>query len=144
MMPIKLKHLLVLLLCFSSYFCWSNPIDAEQARRYALQSGLLQTVNQSKTEKHRTIKKISEPAQSLQLAYTLHDETANSGMPLLYVFTQEAQKGYVVVSADDAVTPVIGYSTQGTFDATAMPPQLKAVLRIIGQSIAEASCKQAS
>ena len=29
MMPIKLKHLLVLLLCFSSYFCWSNPIDAE-------------------------------------------------------------------------------------------------------------------
>ncbi len=132
------------MLFFYPHFGWSNPIDVEQARRYALQSGLLQTANQSKTEKYRKSKQILAPVQSLQLAYTLHSKTANSGMPLLYVFTQESQKGYIIVSADDAVTPVIGYSTQGTFDATAMPPQLKAVLDIMGQSIAEVSGKQIS
>ena len=33
--------------------------------------------------------------------------------------------GYVIVSADDRITPVLGYSTEGNFDAQRMPVQLQ-------------------
>lgn len=140
MMQVKLKHLLVLMLCLCSYSGWSNPIDLERARRYALKSGLLVDVGQSKIEKHRKSKSVSQP--SLQLAYTLCDEADKSATPLLYVFTPESQKGYIIISGDDAVTPVLGYSTQSKFVGTEMPPQFKAVLEMMGQGIAEAAIKQ--
>lgn len=45
-----------------------------------------------------------------------------------YVFSSTDGKGYVIVAGDDAVRPILGYSTQGTFDPTHLPEGLKDLL----------------
>lgn len=45
-----------------------------------------------------------------------------------YVFTTSSKRGFVIVSADDAVSPIAGYSDFGTFDAGTLPPALEAYL----------------
>lgn len=45
-----------------------------------------------------------------------------------YVFNSTDGKGYVIMSGDDAVRPVLGYSTQGTFDPNHLPEGLKDLL----------------
>ena len=46
----------------------------------------------------------------LTLAYT---ELANDGSPVFYVFNVE--KGFVIVSAEDAAHPILGYSNEGQY-----------------------------
>ncbi len=46
------------------------------------------------------------------LTYT---ETSNTGQPVYYVFNINTAGGFVIVTADDAAHPIIGYSTKGHF-----------------------------
>ena len=48
-----------------------------------------------------------------------------SGEPSLYVFNNQNSKGFILVSADDAVTPLLGYSDTNSFDADNMSPAMK-------------------
>lgn len=48
-----------------------------------------------------------------------------AGSPAIYVFDRPESKGYLIVSADDAAIPVLGYADSGSFDSEEMPPQLK-------------------
>lgn len=45
-----------------------------------------------------------------------------------YIFNATDGKGYVIVAGDDAVRPVLGYTTEGNFDAANMPDGLKELL----------------
>ncbi len=47
-----------------------------------------------------------------ELAYTAYD---NSGKPTFYAFNFKNAKGFVIVSADDAANPIIGYSMDENF-----------------------------
>ncbi|MBR1835217.1 MAG: C10 family peptidase [Bacteroidales bacterium] len=42
-----------------------------------------------------------------------------------YIFAGEAGEGFVIVSADDCVLPIVGYSTTARFVAEQMPPNVK-------------------
>ncbi len=53
----------------------------------------------------------------------LTDLTKSAGFPNLYIFT--AEQGFVVMSADDCVKPILGYSLTGTFVAEGMPENLR-------------------
>lgn len=44
----------------------------------------------------------------------------DNSTPVFYVFTYE-KGGFVIVAADDAVTPILGYSTTSTFDKNSIP-----------------------
>lgn len=44
-------------------------------------------------------------------------------IPVYYVFNMN-DRGFVMVSADDSVTPIIGYSTDGTFRNTSVPAHI--------------------
>ncbi|HXP51735.1 MAG TPA: Spi family protease inhibitor, partial [Bacteroidia bacterium] len=50
------------------------------------------------------------PVSSITLAYT---ETDNSGQPVYYVFNINSTEGFVIVTANDALHPIIGYSNEG-------------------------------
>lgn len=50
--------------------------------------------------------------QALTLVYT---ETSPKGEALYYVFNVNANDGFVIVTADDAAHPIIGYSTERQF-----------------------------
>lgn len=57
---------------------------------------------------------------STSLAYT---ETASDGAPAYYVFNINTNDGFVIVTADDAALPIIGYATTGHYNAgTVVPP----------------------
>lgn len=56
-----------------------------------------------------------------RLLYTFSDK---ENLPQLYVFTGSSGQGFLIVSADDMAVPLLGYSDQGSFDPSALPPQL--------------------
>ena len=57
-------------------------------------------------------KQASISVTKLSLAYT---EYTPSGEPVYFVFNVNSNNGFIIVSAEDAASPVIGYSTKGQF-----------------------------
>lgn len=66
-------------------------------------------------------------SNAVQLVYTGPEEA-------FYVFNI-ADRGFVIIAADDAYRPVIGYSNESTFDADNIPPALVDYLDGIAMSI---------
>ncbi|MFN8133935.1 MAG: C10 family peptidase [Bacteroidales bacterium] len=67
-------------------------------------------------------------AANLQLVYSAGSRSGNAASPVqpstfYYVFNA-AQQGFVIVAADDAVTPILGYSDCGAFDPANVPPNV--------------------
>ncbi len=60
-------------------------------------------------------------------ATRLTDLSAEAGFTNLYIFN--AEKGFVVMAADDCVQPILGYSLSGTFVAEDMPDNLRGWLQ---------------
>lgn len=58
----------------------------------------------------------------MKLKYT--QMQADDATPAVYVFSP-GDGGYLVVSADEAAVPVLGYSDSGAFDAADMPPAME-------------------
>ena len=72
------------------------------------------------------------PNQPLSLTHTqLH---TNGETPLYYIFNQTT-KGFIIVSADDNISPVIGYSSNGCFDVSNMPDNFKSFLEYCNRTI---------
>lgn len=61
---------------------------------------------------------------ALDLAYT----AGTASKPHYYVFNARDGKGFIIISADDTTAPVLGYSTEGSYNAAALPPAMKWVL----------------
>ena len=63
--------------------------------------------------------------------------TATTASPsdAYYVFNNDAG-GFVIIAGDDAVTPVLGYTSTGTFDAENLPDGLKDLLKSYERQIA--------
>ena len=55
--------------------------------------------------------------------YKILPSEARDSLNCLYVYN--VGDGYVIVSADDRITPVLGYSTEGNFDVQHIPVQLQ-------------------
>ena len=61
--------------------------------------------------------------------------TTASTSDAYYVFDNDAG-GFVIIAGDDAVTPVLGYTTTGSFDAENLPDGLKDLLKSYERQIA--------
>lgn len=55
-------------------------------------------------------------------------DASDAGGAPFYVFNADGDKGFVIVSGDDRVPRILGYSDKGSFDFDNMPPQLIAIL----------------
>ena len=97
----KLLTLVVFMLLFS-WGAKANSVDAERARRVA------------------TTFLNNNGARSIELA----DVTSVVGFSNVYVFTTETS--FVLMSADDCVQPILGYSLTGRFDFENMPDNKRA------------------
>ncbi len=88
----------------------------------------------------------SESAQNVAVKFYKH-YAAKSNVVISDVFTYQKDnvttfyvfvfkgKGFVIVSADDAVTPILGYSTDATFDKNNIPDQEKDWLQSYSKQI---------
>ena len=61
--------------------------------------------------------------------------TTESRSDAYYVFNNDAG-GFVIIAGDDAVTPVLGYTSTGSFDAENLPDGLKDLLKSYERQIA--------
>jgi hypothetical protein len=115
----KFYFLLFVLFSFSSFRISGKEILVTEAEKIA--SAFL-----SKDLSSSSVKRI--PQKQLLLAYTEHDDNMGA---LYYVFNHS--NGFVVVSADDEVTPIIGYSDGGGFDMDSIPENMNFVEDLNGQ-----------
>lgn len=69
----------------------------------------------------KKVKRLVRPLHSPSLVYT---QEINS-LPAAYVFQRADNEGYLVLSADDEVTPLLGYADEGAFDINNMPEGLR-------------------
>lgn len=73
---------------------------------------------------------------NLQLVYDGGDILTRSSLsPACYVFNNESGPGFVIVSGDDAVSPILGFSDSFNFKATGMPSSLRWWFRHIGRQV---------
>lgn len=64
--------------------------------------------------------------------------------PCYYVFNAHDGQGYIIISADDSTTPVLGYSTNGSYSISALPPAMDWMMRGLENEIKAASSLQKS
>lgn len=65
--------------------------------------------------------KLASSSVGTKLLFTRHDD---NGEPTMYVFNLNGNDGYVVISADDAIVPLLGYSEHGLLNPNDLPPAL--------------------
>ena len=73
----------------------------------------------------------SAPARTFSVADAESQLTAQP----FYAFCDASGKGFVIISGDDCVTPVLGYSTTGSFDEANMPIQMREWLQSVSAEI---------
>ena len=66
-------------------------------------------------------------SRNLTLSYKGYGKTDDPA-PCYYVFTQEQDKGFVIISGESITKEVIGYSEEGTFDSASIPDGLRYLL----------------
>ena len=65
----------------------------------------------------------------------LHRGLPASQQCAYYVFNVEADQGYVIVSGNDQMPAILGYSNTGTFDASDVPPAMLQLLDYYAESV---------
>ena len=99
---------------------FANPIDPEKAGEIAL-GFWNRTV---KTDKKGALAPISRTDMS-KAGSRFATPKANPGF---YIFTPEDGRGFVIISGDDELAPIVGYSATAT--AGEMPPALRDLLNV--------------
>lgn len=66
---------------------------------------------------------------NLETGKGLSDATQSEEHPYFYVFTGSDGRGFVIVSADDCTTPILGYSDENPFSFNDMPENIKSWLQ---------------
>ncbi len=92
-----------------------NSVSVDEARQKALNF----LSNQPTFVKGRN----HAPQQASDLNL-VHQVAMENGQNALYVFNNEAG-GFVIVSGDDRAEDILGYSSEGAFDADSMPENMK-------------------
>lgn len=92
----------------------AKQISAEEARQ-----NVEAYFAKSNVRKAKAASTISSPA-TLTLAQTVKDSKSE---PLFYVFSKGKDNGYVIASADDRLSPILGHTDRGTFETIGKLPE---------------------
>ena len=107
------------LLLLSSTGANAEPLTREQARQRAAQ--FLSTRKGSRQLKAVDADHRLSPRRHVRKLKGLASDT----LDLYYVFDRGSEQGFVIVSGDDQTTPVLGYTEQGHFDYSQLPPNMR-------------------
>ena len=120
-LALRLTLLIVAMLLFT-FNARAGSITEEQARAKA--QSFLQTQYQSTNGKRLAAART--PAELY---------STSTGESSLYVFNIGEQDGFVIVSGDDRVRPILGYTDSGIFDADKAPAALREMMAIYARQI---------
>lgn len=108
-----MKYWLLLLCNFFSVFLFAEEVPLTEARSWALNFFQSQTGTRS---------------GNVRLDMVWNGESPNSRAntkPAFYVFNRLDSKGFVIVSGDDLVNPLIGYSLENEFNMQDLPANIQ-------------------
>ena len=126
-----MKRVLTIILTMA--FCYSmmgGPIDETTAKQLA--QNFWKENNIMAVKGGKVYKQKMDEARFVNVA-------AQHGYSAFYIFNNKAGKGYVIMSADDCVAPILGYSYEHNFDDGELPPNLKEWLDGYALQIEEAT-----
>ena len=109
------KITLFFLLLSFAFMAWAEPIGKEAAL-YTAQSYMM--------AKGKSINIRKRPFKAGRKTISQTEEEA-----YYYVFNAGNDNGYVIVSGDDRVAPILGYVEQGTFDPDNIPENMRSWLQ---------------
>lgn len=123
-----MRYTLLFLFIFFSGALLADNVTAEQARALAIDFF------------KASIQTRSTVSPQLQMVWDGEDvNTRNTGnLPAFYVFNSTDRKGFVIIAGDDAVMPVLGYSSTDSFVVEGMPNNLKSWMNGLREQINEA------
>lgn len=110
------RNLLLALIIALSLPILGNPVDENTAKQLAQNFWKENNIMGVKGDK--VFKKKMDDARFVNVA-------TRCGYSEFYIFNNEDGKGFVIIAADDCVTPVLGYSYDNNFAAENLPPNLK-------------------
>ena len=122
------RTLLSLLVVFTASWVAAAPIDSRRALQIASDF--------TATHTPATMRKAQAKAV-LTIAYTARTGGVND----FYVINRGKGGGYVIVAADDAAYPVLGYADSGSFDLSSMPVNAQIWLRQYQRQIRYAAAR---
>lgn len=109
-------------------------------RKFLLAVSMLALFTQGVDSKSVTVEQAKAVAQQYTSSHRMLMNGSNADMKLThvgrnlkgmndyYVFNREGNQGFVIVAGDDLSTPILGYSTSGSFDMNNAPETLKLIL----------------
>lgn len=129
----KITLLLALIMCVNMAF--SNPIDTTTAKIVAANFWRQNNVVGIKNGKTIRIQREVPDFRVKQMDSIFHN---------FYILTAVDTVGFVIVSANDQATPILGYSMESSFEVQNMPPNLKDWLMGYEQAIQAADAYRCS
>ncbi|MDR2291844.1 MAG: C10 family peptidase, partial [Prevotellaceae bacterium] len=108
----KLLKLILLTLCSTLFALQvqAERVSVEKAEKVA-QSYVRSSQKLSRQGGFKLIRTVSKQAKRMQNSTVQYE-------PMYYVFSSDGNRGFVIVSGDDAAVPVLGYSNEGAYDET--------------------------
>lgn len=130
--PLPMKHAYASLLLLLSVAAHAAHVDPETARTIA-RNFLAGT----------SLRASDDQPPALDLALRMSSTgadpaAANGAVDYYYVFNAQDATGFVIIAADDAVTPVLAYSDVNAFDAAHLPENMTKWMERYKQAIAAA------
>lgn len=110
------RYLLFALLLAISLPMFGHPVDENTAKQLA--QNFWKENNIMCVRGDKVFKKKMGDARFVNVA-------PQCGYTEFYIFNNEDGKGFVIIAADDCVTPILGYSYENNFAAESLPPNLK-------------------
>ena len=107
-----------------------GPIDETTAKQLA--QSFWKENNIMGVKNGKVFKKETDEARFINVA-------TQRGYTEFFIFNNTAGKGYVIIAADDCVTPILGYSYENNFDDGELSPNLKELLDSYEAQIHEAA-----
>ncbi|MBO4721494.1 MAG: C10 family peptidase [Muribaculaceae bacterium] len=105
-----IKKLFTAIMILASIQAWGNPIDWNQAEMVATQFAQSNKSQAGNVQWNRV---------------TRNGVISGNGDAPLYVFNRADGSGFVIVAGDDTAIPILGYSTEGSFNYNDMPSNLR-------------------
>jgi len=118
-----ISFITILLLTGLTTVLFANPIDREKAKTIAKNFYL------------QVAKNNNLPDITLSLVFTEKNKDISNlkgnkpvKTPVFFIFNVNQNDGYVIITADDDVIPILGYSLSGNYTGTNLPPALRKLL----------------
>ena len=110
------RNILLFLILALGLPLFGDPVDENTAKQLA--QNLWKENNIMGVRGNKVFKKKMPDARFVNVA-------PQCGYSEFYIFNNENGKGFVIIAADDCVTPILGYSYDNNFAAENLPPNLK-------------------